>query len=368
MDTSPPTRFYALSFLVKTLRDSLLEGRWSHTLPPERELALELRVSRFTLRNALRVLEEEGIIIIAQGKPTRISIPEALGPRPKPFKVNLVRVSSEEEPNDAEMIRISQEIQLRLHEASIPCRVLCGSPAAIRRNLETAHSEYKQGGERNLSIVLTLTPALEDVFTAQPPGTTLLVRSGSLNCPLPYVDMHLEAIGRHLGTLAGHRDLRKVAFLSLPATKNRAAHVLAGFNKTRAQTEAPPESWIAVGDFLPNRLPLLLKDMEPQSLLALTSAELVGPVLFHAARGGLHIPKDFSLVCIGSPDLANYGVDLAFYQYEEAKIAKVVVQQIIDVVNIGGRGFRKHLLIPEYRSGRTMIEATRAKDQKTLIS
>ena len=157
MDTSPPTRFYALSFLVKTLRESLLGGRWSDTLPPERELAAQLRVSRFTLRNALHVLEEEGLVIIAQGKPTRISIPEAIGPQPKPFQVNLIRLSSGAELHDAEAHCISQEIQARLHVASIPCRELNTSVEAIRRGLDIARGEEK-GGVRNLSVFLNVTP------------------------------------------------------------------------------------------------------------------------------------------------------------------------------------------------------------------
>jgi len=364
MDTSPPTRFYALSFLVKTLRESLLGGRWSHTLPPERELATELRVSRFTLRNALHVLEEEGLIIIAQGKPTRISIPEAIGPQPKPFQVTLVRSSSEADIDDAETIRISQEIQARLQGASIPCRMLSGSADAIRRSLEVAHAEQGHGGARNLSILLTITPGLEELFSTQAPSTTLLVRSGSLECKLPCVDMHMEAIGRHLGTLANQRGLRKVSLLSHPATPNRTAHLLAGLSKTMAQGGIALESWVADSDSMLTRLPSLLRNFERMSLLVLTSAELVAPVLFHVARGNHSIPHDLSLVCAaGSPDLRGFGIDLSFYEYEEAKIAKTVVQQIIDVINIGGRGFRQHLLIPEYRPGQTMAEASRSKEQ-----
>lgn len=46
-------------------------------LPPERELAAELEVSRFSLREALRVAESQGLVEISRGKRTRVVVDSA---------------------------------------------------------------------------------------------------------------------------------------------------------------------------------------------------------------------------------------------------------------------------------------------------
>ena len=46
-------------------------------LPPERELAAELGVSRFSLREALRVAESQGLVEISRGKRTRVVVDSA---------------------------------------------------------------------------------------------------------------------------------------------------------------------------------------------------------------------------------------------------------------------------------------------------
>lgn len=59
----------AYEIVVENLRRALLLGRFlpGEKLPPERELALQLQVSRTTLREALRVLEGEGFIQSKRG-------------------------------------------------------------------------------------------------------------------------------------------------------------------------------------------------------------------------------------------------------------------------------------------------------------
>ncbi len=46
-------------------------------LPPERELAAELGVSRFSLREALRVAESQGLVEISRGRRTRVVVDSA---------------------------------------------------------------------------------------------------------------------------------------------------------------------------------------------------------------------------------------------------------------------------------------------------
>ncbi len=61
--------------LEKALRDVLARGEWraSQALPPERELAETLGVSRITVRKALERLEVDGLLIRRQGSGTFVA-------------------------------------------------------------------------------------------------------------------------------------------------------------------------------------------------------------------------------------------------------------------------------------------------------
>lgn len=67
--------------VTDTLRAQLLEGRWpaGTTLPPERELAVTLGVSRLTLRAGLARLEAEGLVRARQGDGVRVLDPARHG-------------------------------------------------------------------------------------------------------------------------------------------------------------------------------------------------------------------------------------------------------------------------------------------------
>src|SRR5258708_6519147 len=55
--------------VAEQLRDAILDGRFAAgaKLPPERDLALEFRVNRTSIREAIKVLEGLGLVSVRQG-------------------------------------------------------------------------------------------------------------------------------------------------------------------------------------------------------------------------------------------------------------------------------------------------------------
>src|SRR5262247_4267288 len=55
--------------VFEQLRDAILDGRFAAgtKLPPERELAVEFRVNRTSVREAIKVLEGLGLVAVRQG-------------------------------------------------------------------------------------------------------------------------------------------------------------------------------------------------------------------------------------------------------------------------------------------------------------
>ncbi|MGH7814819.1 MAG: FadR/GntR family transcriptional regulator [Candidatus Binataceae bacterium] len=65
----PPERRRIHEDVGKQLRDAILDGRFpaGGKLPPERELAAEFQVNRTSIREAIKVLESLGLIVVRQG-------------------------------------------------------------------------------------------------------------------------------------------------------------------------------------------------------------------------------------------------------------------------------------------------------------
>jgi GntR family transcriptional regulator, transcriptional repressor for pyruvate dehydrogenase complex len=77
---------------VAALKEYILGGRLSPgtELPPESEMAREMGISKFSLREALRVLEVIGLIEISQGKRTRVAS-HSIDPLVSLFEIALKR-------------------------------------------------------------------------------------------------------------------------------------------------------------------------------------------------------------------------------------------------------------------------------------
>jgi GntR family transcriptional repressor for pyruvate dehydrogenase complex len=65
----PPTRRRIHEHVAEQLRDSIFAGRFApgQRLPAERELAAEFRVNRTSIREAIKVLEGLGLVVVRQG-------------------------------------------------------------------------------------------------------------------------------------------------------------------------------------------------------------------------------------------------------------------------------------------------------------
>ena len=61
--------------LLADLRRRLGAGEFSATFPGELALVAEYRVSRHTVREALRRLREEGLVVAERGRPPRLASP-----------------------------------------------------------------------------------------------------------------------------------------------------------------------------------------------------------------------------------------------------------------------------------------------------
>jgi len=294
------------------VRRALDEQVWSERLPPEAELALQLQVSRMTLRQALQILVKENRLVVANGRRARIVALAKAGAKgtrrvigvisPAPIDANSRYASYYE---SYRTLMQNGGVDVNFHFGS---RFYGNRPG---RALETLVGEAKV----DLWILLGSTARLQQWFFER--GVPAIV-DGSCHAGivLPALDIDYRAACRHAaGTLVGLRH-RRIVFLQ---TKSRAGGDLAseaGFiagcgQAVRPQVVACDDSVAAVSSALAR----LFRGAErPTAILA--QQWLPFTVLTWLREKNLRVPEDVSLVARDDqphldklvPAVARYGV------------------------------------------------------------
>ena len=141
MKTAPPDvpqRITLTSQAAALIRRQVGEGRWSGPLPGERTLALQLHVSRVTVRRALADLTREGVLAVARRRRHPVAGLRQAVPRRRRAGFPSVRVGYLcPQPMGAIQIRKLGEIyelQRMLQDAAIPLTLIADPQLARLRN------------------------------------------------------------------------------------------------------------------------------------------------------------------------------------------------------------------------------------------
>lgn len=127
-------------FVAEQFREQIRLGWWpvGHRLPPERELANELNVSRETIRQATRLLADEGVVV-------------PNGPRNTPAVAAPLRAHRDERARD--LRRRAQEFK-DLHSLRILIESHTAARAALNRQQEHLALMIKAQGHMRTALAL----------------------------------------------------------------------------------------------------------------------------------------------------------------------------------------------------------------------
>src|SRR5688500_3463613 len=111
--------------LRQLLLDEIRRQRWVESLPSERQLSVQLRVSRPTLRAALRSLAADGVVQPRHHHPYRI-VPGSFAPTQRRSRAPdlLLLYNSRTRPNLAHFLPFVAELQGRLHPDGLGVHML----------------------------------------------------------------------------------------------------------------------------------------------------------------------------------------------------------------------------------------------------
>ena len=317
------------------LREKIRKGQLAvgQRLPPERDLAREFGVSRGTLRQALKILEKERLIVSQQGRGTFVSTP-AFSPEIDARTPMIGAMVYEKEYYFGAILQpaslyasnwgyvlatgSNESVEMERHhvEAFLKWGIqgVILAPNPVRTSPET----YDRLVQRKIPVVLldTLLPDREEDFVSvdNRRGTSLAVK-------------HLVDLGHRRIAYLGHRDSA-----DLPSRPER----LGGFRDACKQYDLTvPDAWCVETpyDNAGSRICAVLKPRNRPTAFV-TYSDHWAVTLIKAARAlGLKVPDDLSVVGFDKSWFArNYDVPLTTVDPQPEEIARAAVDLLLDKI------------------------------------
>lgn len=291
------------------LREGIRLGRWSDPFPGVQQLAAELDVARHTVRRALQILEDEGVLAgRGLGRSRSITTASAATALQRPLRVAILRHDAQLEDcpqSSMLLIQIMHSLEAAGHTAFF-CRKsqveLKHGVSRISRQLETARADawVVESGSR---------PLLEWCASQRIPCFALYGRS--TNQPLASAGVNAEsafrAATRHLLAL-GHR--RMVLIVREPVRKPTpglcARVFLQELSAQGVQTSRYNlPDWEETAEGFGRLLGNLFKETPPTALIIDETPRVFAALAFFA-RHGIKVPEQVSLIYSGSDAVLDW--------------------------------------------------------------
>ena len=341
---------------AELLRDGLQKGVWTGTLPSERELSAQLRVSRPTLRASLLLLERDYLGESKQGK-ARIILPS-----------NAASVGQ-----SSNLIGLLTPVALHevVPSASIWLDALRAylAGAGYQLQIHTLRKCFLQRPDvqlKNLTnqtkaavwVVLLGTVAMQRWFSE---NRINCVTSGSLHAgiPLPSVDIDHRATCRHAAAqflIRGHRNIAFFREGPLVAAGDLESErgFLEAFKQERSAVPLVAEHDGTPSGIRRKLLAILKLNPKPTGLLVARTMPTI-TVASELMRRGILIPTKAAIIARDSdPALSYFSPTIARYQVDATAFAKRLGKAVLRHARGASTALTQTKLMPTFVEGESL--------------
>jgi len=329
--TQTPLRSSLVNETEKVILAGIRQQRWRLNLPGERILALELRVSRWTVRAALDSLKQKGVLTIEHGRRCQITN-SALRAKKKtsrsvailvPLALSKLHSFSALWIDELREILSQKGISLAIHES---IRAYGKSPDAVLNHFISRHHHSDW-------ILFQSTHAMQRWFQARS-LPTIIAGTRFAGIELPAVDIDSHATSVHLGhTLIGFGHHRLALLRPQSPTagdlgiEDRLQSYLTDF--THRGVSLAIQTCDQQIESVCQAIDRCIRTHPPPTVFICTRSTYVATAFSHLARCGFKVPDDFSLISIEwEPFLDLVVPRIAHYTISPQKFAKQVARQI----------------------------------------
>jgi len=322
MTSTIPQRSSLVAETIRVLREAIAGGRWKEELPGERRLCEEWHISRPTLRAALNALAVEGLVIISQGKPTRVCQPQGgqvVSVAPATLTVGLLSPDPLHAMPPFALLWVD-ELRSQLASEGHLLQIHVGRAWSGGKNPARALATLTSTVAATTWVLYRSTEAMQQWFEEKQ-MSCVVVGSVFKGLSLPSVDRDYRAVCRHAVGLMAARGHQRLCLLIQEPQYAGDRESEAGFEEgLQAVTARGITGHIQRHDGTREGLlraldRLITARQRPQALLiARSSCALT--VCTGLLQRGLRIPQDMALICRDddifldetTPQIARYSV------------------------------------------------------------
>ncbi len=344
-------RLSLISQAAQLLRQELQRGTWQGQLPGERLLADQLGVSRPTLRAALLLLRDEGLLTIRHGRPTEIlTAPPA--PAPRARQVNLLSpVPLREMP--PLMVCWIDELRERLAAAGQFLELVVRRAAFAARGEHLLRQLTGQGPDA--VWILYLSGARMQRWFTESRLPCLVAGSTYPGISLPSIDLDYRAICRHAAGLMLGRGRQRPALVLPDTSAPGDAESEEGFREAFAGKDIAPLILRHDGsrEDLCERVRAACQAKKPADGFLVARSAHALTVLTLLQHEGLRVPADAAVISRDDDAFLRHAVpEVARYASDPREWARRVTKITLDLI-AGATPGGSIRLMPQFERGGT---------------
>ncbi|QXD26128.1 substrate-binding domain-containing protein [Opitutia bacterium ISCC 51] len=351
------TRQLLRNDVLAELKSNIANKNWRNTLPSERQLTDQFQVSRGTLRYALRILQEEGIIASIPGSGYLIKkrIKQEF-PQTEAVSIGIL-IGAQEENEEARSLTWIPALQHRVAKRGWNVFIHDSIPE-ISRSPATGLKKLIKSTNHKCWLLIRCSKNIQSQFRNQS-IPAIICGSPFRGIDLPSIDLNYEAIGRHAAGLLASKGHQRIGYVRSRTVFPGDQECLASFKSTLLNSSAKPSLKIVrhaveAHDYRAT-LEQVISGNNPITALFIDSPFQYLRIFTQALEMGIKIPSDLSLISRHECDFLHHlSPKPACYEFNPRKRA-VKIHQILEE-RIQGDTLRNHrtLLIPEFRTGKSI--------------
>jgi DNA-binding LacI/PurR family transcriptional regulator len=352
-----PKRHSLAAQAADSIQKAIADGTWREYLPSERRLCEMLRVSRPTIRTALRMLAENGLLEIRQGRRNRLLTQPLPAPRRQSRMVGLVT----HEPFSHMALatyQIISEMRAHLAEQGFTTEVLvyqAKSALAQQRKLE----EFVRQNRVLCCVLLSVSKDLQMWFSEHS-VPALVLGSCHSQIKLPSLDVDYRSVCRHAGGIflsKGHRRMALVVPNSGVAG-DLASEV--GFMESiqhdrLINARASIVRHNCTAQSITTKLDALFNSAHAPTALLVAKPQHVFIVILYLLKRGLTVPDTVSFIARDHDHIfETVSPPIAHYTLQDHTFAHRLSRLMLQMVSHGNLESAPSLIFPKYFPGCTV--------------
>ena len=355
-----PARHSLVSQTVELIRELILKQNWLATLPGEEALRTQLGISRVTLRKALAELAAQGWIILGgRGSPHTIAREAHSLAITTPTTAGKIKCLSQFPQIDLalSMRIILDEIRKNLQARGRGLDFVQRTSLWLR-NPGVSLKKLTDEPDTGAWILHRASPAIQRWFQ-ESRIPCLVLGPCHKGISLPSVQIDHAALGRHAAAEAARLGHHHIAFLVFDLNAASSIATFSGFERF-----APKNGHLGkvsvinddqTTDGLREKLASLLRQNDPPTLIMVSEAVQILPVMGILRELNLLIPQDVSLIVRDHEPFLNRCVpELSRYTFDWLRFGRTSSRILNEMIVSGGVKVVNRRFLPLFIPGQTL--------------